>query len=374
MAKITLKNITKKFGKVTALKDVSLEIQDGEFFVVFGPAGAGKTTLLNIIAGISDPDSGEIYYDQEAMNFIEPQVRNASMVFENYALYPQKNVYENIASPLRSKLHKETEESIDKKVRDVAATVGLTDYLDRKPVNLSNGQRQRVALARALVRDARVFLLDEPIAHLDAKLRNAMRKELKLIQDKFNTTTVYVTHDFNEAMSLGDRIAVIRDGEIIQVGTNLEVYFTPKDEFVSKLFGDCEINIIPAEINVIDGNKKICIDWSNINVPVPVDLTQNFKDGQKVDLGCRTNAILYSTTPKEGYSKGKIYTVEPLGNKTELVVSINDQLIRFIVSVNERFNLDDDIYLSINPDNIIFFDSESKEYIGTHNANKLVEV
>ena len=127
MAKITLKNITKKFGKVTALKDVSLEIQDGEFFVVFGPAGAGKTTLLNIIAGISDPDSGEIYYDQEAMNFIEPQVRNASMVFENYALYPQKNVYENIASPLRSKLHKETEESIDKKVRDVGATVGLTD-------------------------------------------------------------------------------------------------------------------------------------------------------------------------------------------------------------------------------------------------------
>lgn len=366
MAKITLEHITKTFGKKTALSDVSLTVEDGEFLVLFGPAGAGKTTLLNMIAGIADPDKGNIWFDETPMNFVEPRSRNVSMVFENYALYPQMTVYDNIASPLRSRMHKKEESEIQKEVERVAKITGMEDYLNRKPSQLSNGQRQRVALCRALVRDPNVFLLDEPIAHLDAKLRNAMRKELKLMQKNFACTTIYVTHDFAEAMSLGDRIAVIRDGEIIQVGTNEEVYYRPSEEFVAKLFGECEINMIPAQIEERGGEKWVVTQWGNVEFRVPEDVVKLLGEVQEVDLGCRTMAIEFSREEKEGFMKGSVYSVEPLGNKTELIVSIDENLIRFIIPVEEKFQLDEELYIGLCPEHIIFFDRNTQKLLAGH--------
>ena len=374
MARITIKNITKKFGEKTALNNVSLTVEDGEFLVLFGPAGAGKTTLLNMIAGIDDPDEGCVWFNEKAMNYIESRNRNVSMVFENYALYPQMSVYDNIASPLRSKMHKKTEEEIKKQVDRVARITGMENYLERKPSQLSNGQRQRVALSRALVREPNVFLLDEPIAHLDAKLRNAMRKELKLMQKNLACTSIYVTHDFTEAMSLSDRIAVLCEGEIVQVGTNVEVYYTPINEFVAKMFGECEINLIPATIQVGTDGWVAVTEWSGEGIPIPRDVESKLQVGQEVDLGIRTPGIIYSRVPAKGLKEGFVYSIEPLGNKTELIVQINENIIRFIIPVNEKFDIDEKIYLGLDPTNIIFFDKATEKYIGRHNAEELLEV
>ena len=248
MARIQLENVTKRFGKVTALDGVSLDIKDKEFFVLFGPAGAGKTTILNCIAGIQLPEEGVVKFDGEVVNLVDAAHRDTAMVFENYALYPQMTVYDNMASPLRSKLYKKDEEFIKKKVHEVAEMMKMENLLERLPSQLSNGQKQRVAMGRALVRSPRVYLMDEPLAHLDAKLRNSMRTELKSIQANFGTTSIYVTHDFMEAMSLGDRIAIVNKGKIVQIGTSDEIYYMPCNEFVAQLMGDPEINIVGGKL------------------------------------------------------------------------------------------------------------------------------
>jgi multiple sugar transport system ATP-binding protein len=374
MAKIRLENITKIYGEKTALDNVSLTVEDGEFFVLFGPAGAGKTTLLNMIAGIDDPNAGSIWFDDRPMNFIEPKNRNVSMVFENYALYPQMSVYENIASPMRSRMHRASDDEIREKVMRVAKMTGMEDYLERRPAQLSNGQRQRVALSRALVRDPNVFLLDEPIAHLDAKLRNAMRKELKLMQKVLNCTSIYVTHDFTEAMSLGDRIGVLCEGKIVQVGTNAEVYYCPINEFVAKLFGDCEINIIPATVEEAEGKKVGVIGGGRVRFPIPDDVAEKLNDVTQIDLGCRTPAFYYSRTPKTDYLEASVYSIEPLGNKTELIAKLGDSLLRFIIPVSEKFRLDETVYIGLNPENIIYFDQKTQRYLACHNEKALLEV
>ena len=271
MARIQLENVTKKFGKVTALDGVTLDIKDKEFFVLFGPAGAGKTTILNCIAGIQLPEEGVVKFDGEIVNLVDAAHRDTAMVFENYALYPQMTVYDNMASPLRSKLYKKDEEYIKEKIQSVAEMMKMDYLLERLPSQLSNGQKQRVAMGRALVRSPRVYLMDEPLAHLDAKLRNSMRTELKDIQANFGTTSVYVTHDFMEAMSLGDRIAIINEGKVVQVGTGDEIYYMPCNEFVSQLMGDPEINLIPATIEK-DGDKlKAVMECLGTTYVLPAD-------------------------------------------------------------------------------------------------------
>ena len=252
MAKIELIGVTKRFGKTTALNNVNLEVHDKEFFVLFGPAGAGKTTLLNNIAGIQIPEEGMVKIGGKIVNQVDPAERNVAMVFENYALYPHMTVYDNIASPLRSPRDKKDEAAIKEAVNRVAALMRIDMLLERLPSQLSNGQRQRVALGRALVREPNVFLMDEPLAHLDAKLRNHMRGELKEMQTAFATTTIYVTHDFMEAMSLGDRIAIINEGKIVQLGTSDEIYYMPCNEFVAQLMGDPEINLLPCKLIKVD--------------------------------------------------------------------------------------------------------------------------
>jgi multiple sugar transport system ATP-binding protein len=244
MAGVEIRHLSKRFGALHAVDDVNLAIREGEFLVLLGPSGCGKTTLLRMIAGLEQPTAGEIHIGGERMDDAPPRARGIAMVFQSYALYPHRNVARNISFPLEAAGQSRT--VIDQKVRWAAEMFGITPYLDRYPRQLSGGERQRVALCRALVRDPKVFLLDEPLANLDAKLRNTARDELKRFQRQIKTTTVYVTHDQVEAMGLGDRIAVMDQGKVRQVGTPQEVYEMPVDTFVATFVGQPPMNLLLA--------------------------------------------------------------------------------------------------------------------------------
>ena len=312
MSRIQLENVTKKFGKVTALDGVSLDI--------------------------------------------------------NYALYPQMTVYDNMASPLRSKLYKRDEEYIKKKITEVAEMMKMDYLLERLPSQLSNGQKQRVAMGRALVRSPRVYLMDEPLAHLDAKLRNSMRTELKEIQANFGTTSVYVTHDFMEAMSLGDRIAIINEGKVVQVGTGDEIYYMPCNEFVAELMGDPEINIITGAIKKADDTYKFTLEANGkeYDLPHEDDLYAKLDELglDRVDIGMRPQNLTYSFEPKEGYMKCSVYSYESIGNKAVIVADVEDGLqLRMIAPNGLTVKIDQDIYVDMKLDHAMFFDAETQEYL-----------
>jgi multiple sugar transport system ATP-binding protein len=248
MAEIVLDGVTKVFDDgYEAVKDLNLDIADGEFMILVGPSGCGKSTALRMIAGLEDISSGELKIDDEVMNDRSPKDRDIAMVFQNYALYPHMTVRENMGFALT--LAKVDKAEVDQKVEDAARTLDLTDHLDRKPVNLSGGQRQRVAMGRAIVRDPKVFLMDEPLSNLDAKLRVQMRTEVARLQSDLGTTMIYVTHDQTEAMTLGDRVAVMRSGLLQQVGSPEELYERPKNLFVAGFIGSPAMNFMPAEIS-----------------------------------------------------------------------------------------------------------------------------
>lgn len=371
MARIQLENITKKFGKVTALDGISLDIKDKEFFVLFGPAGAGKTTILNCIAGIQLPEEGMIKFDGKTVNLVDAAHRDTAMVFENYALYPQMTVYDNMASPLRSKLYKKDEEYIKKKVHEVAAMMKMENLLDRLPSQLSNGQKQRVAMGRALVRSPRVYLMDEPLAHLDAKLRNAMRTELKDIQANFGTTSIYVTHDFMEAMSLGDRIAIVNEGKIVQVGTSDEIYYMPCNEFVSQLMGDPEINIIAGKLAKTSGGYSFTFNdiEKTYELPEDKDLFAKLEETGLTDIevGIRSQNVKYSFEPKDGYIKCSVYSYESIGNKSVIITECGALQLRMIAPNGLSVKIDQDIYVDLEMNRSMFFHAETKQYISRYN-------
>lgn len=365
MAKIELCNITKRYGKNTALDNVSLCIENNEFFVLFGPAGAGKTTLLKTIAGVEFPQEGLVKIGEKIMNHVEPMHRNVSMVFENYALYPHLSVYDNIASPMRSKLYKKDEAFIQESVARVTKMMKIDHLYERKPSQLSNGQRQRVALGRCLVREPNVFLMDEPLAHLDAKLRHFMRGELKEMQSSFNTTTIYVTHDYMEAMSLADRIAVLNHGKIEQLGSAQELYFTPCNEFVATLFGEPEINLF--EGTPVNENGNLFFNALSQSVPLPVApdaakiLVAN--NAASCDIGLRGNDISFRFEPAPGWIAGTVYANEPIGNKVIMTVDVNGTRIRLVAPNDTRVALDQPVYLQFDMEQAIFFDAQAKTYI-----------
>lgn len=371
MSRIQLENVTKKFGSVTALKNVSLDIKDKEFFVLFGPAGAGKTTILNCIAGIQLPEDGVVKFDGEIVNLVDAAHRDTAMVFENYALYPQMTVYDNMASPLRSKLYKKDEDYIKTKIQEVAAMMKMENLLERLPSQLSNGQKQRVAMGRALVRSPRVYLMDEPLAHLDAKLRNAMRTELKEIQANFGTTSIYVTHDFMEAMSLGDRIAIINEGEVIQIGTGDEIYYMPCNEFVAQLMGDPEINLISGTLTKSGDGYNFTMEAAQKTYELPKEKELFAKLDElglgKVDIGMRPQNILYSFEPKEGYIKCSVYSYESIGNKSVIVAETSGLQLRMIAPNGLSVKIDQDIYVDMQLDHAMFFDAGTKGYLTRYN-------
>ncbi len=364
MARIQLEGVTRRYDRVTALNRLSLDVKDNEFFVLFGPAGAGKSTTLKCIAGIEFPQEGLVRIDGKIVNLIEASDRNVSMVFENYALYPHMSVYDNIAFPLRSRLYKKSEADIKDAIDKVAKLMRIDMLYHRKPSQLSNGQRQRVAIGRCLVRTPNVFLMDEPLAHLDAKLKHTMRSELKEMQSAFNTTTIYVTHDYLEAMSLADRIAVLDHGEIRQLGTAREMYQTPANEFVAKLFGEPEINILPAEY-LMDESKGYILMFDDARFPLSEDVAQALSAAPSADLniGIRGHDIAFSFERQEGWIRGSVYANEPIGNKVIMSVSVGGTLLRLVAPNDTMAELDSPVYVKLNHDNFLYFDRANERFI-----------
>ncbi|OPX06733.1 ABC transporter ATP-binding protein [Mycobacterium sp. AT1] len=327
MATVSLNGLSKSYGKTQAVRDLSVDVADGEFFVILGPSGAGKTTTLKSIAGLVDVDGGSVTIGGNDVTLVEPYHRNVAMAFESYALYPQKTVSENLASPLKSgRTGKYTDAQQKERIDQVTTTLGINHLLKRFPRELSNGQRQRVALGRVLVRPADVYLLDEPLSHLDAKLRAAMRAELKQLGAMSKTTTVYVTHDYQEALALGDRIAVLREGSLVQIGTPEEIWRSPADTFVARALGQPEINLFDGEVE--DGRMRLGGGAFDVPVPAGVDV----RGGDRVRVGLRPCDIHVVAGPSQDGSAprltGTVTLAERLGRNIELTVDMSgEQLI-----------------------------------------------
>ena len=367
MARIQLEGVTRRYDRTTAINKLSLDVKDNEFFVLFGPAGAGKTTTLKCIAGSEFPQEGLVKIDGKIVNLVEPSDRNVSMVFENYALYPHLSVYDNLAFPLRSQLYRKSEAEIKAAIDKIAKLMRIDMLYERKPSQLSNGQRQRVAIGRCLVRTPNVFLMDEPLAHLDAKLKHTMRTELKEMQSAFNTTTIYVTHDYMEAMSLADRIAVLDKGEIRQLGTAKEMYYTPASEFVAKLFGEPEINILPGSYSVEDGQGWVSLP-DGVRYPVPADVATALAGApsRELDVGLRGNDIAFSFEKADGWIPGTVYANEPIGNKVIMTVSVAGNHLRLVAPNDTQARMDSTVYIQPNYNNALYFDRASEKFITRH--------
>jgi multiple sugar transport system ATP-binding protein len=340
--KLTFDNCSKRFltlrGAVQALQELTLCIEDGEFFVLLGPSGCGKSTLLNLAAGLEKPSSGEIRFGDRLVAaprqriFVTPRDRNVAMVFQSYALYPHLSVYENIAFPLR--IGKEQKATIDQEVRNVADLLGIANLLDRKPGELSGGQRQRVAIARALVRRPDVFLLDEPLSNLDAQLRTSTRTELKRLQKELRITTLYVTHDQTEAMTLGDRIALLRQGQLVQVGTPDDLYERPQTPFAATFVGSPPMNLIPATWSEQAGQVRVTFNHSSY--PLPPDLAEDLRriGTREVFLGIRPEHVHFAPANESQTIAGSVSAIEPLGRETLFHVSATS--FKLLVLSSER--------------------------------------
>ena len=323
MARVVLKDLCKNFGSHQAVKSVNLTIEDGELVVFVGPSGCGKTTALRMIAGLEDVSSGEIWIGDKTVTRLEPKDRNVAMVFQNYALYPHKTVYNNLAFGLE--MRRESPEEIKRRVIWASGILGLEELLERKPKQLSGGQMQRVALGRALVRKPDVFLLDEPLSNLDAKLRVRMREEIATLHAKVGVSMVYVTHDQVEAMTLGDRIVVMRDGVVQQVGTPLELYDKPTNMFVGGFIGSPEMNTIQGCIEngaFVGGGLKMPLDT------FPFDLTAN--DGDAVVLGIRAEHMRIADE-NEADAVYSIRVIEQLGSHTLVAAELNGVTLRVLM-------------------------------------------
>ncbi|MFZ7104211.1 MAG: ABC transporter ATP-binding protein [Peptococcaceae bacterium] len=286
MAEVILQGVTKSFGQTTAVANIDLKINDGEFLVLVGPSGCGKSTTLRMVAGLEKPTTGEIYIDNKKVTYLEPKDRDIAMVFQNYALYPHKNVFNNMAFGLH--LRKFPKDEIKKRVDEAARLLGMSDYLERFPKQLSGGQRQRVALGRAIVRHPKVFLMDEPLSNLDAKLRVQTRAELIKLHQRLKTTTIYVTHDQTEAMTMGSRIVVMKDGIVQQFGISQEIYERPQNIFVAGFIGSPPMNFINGSIEV-DHNKTFLRN-SSINLKL-TGSPLTMESGKKVVLGIRPESL-----------------------------------------------------------------------------------
>ena len=323
MAEVELRNVTKIFGKdVIAVKDVSFKVHEGEFVVILGPSGCGKTTTLRLIAGLETVTSGEIYIDGKLVNDVPPKDRDIAMVFQNYALYPHMSVFDNMAFGL--KMRKVPKDEIKKRVLEAAEILGIKNLLNRKPRELSGGQRQRVAVGRAIVRHPKVFLFDEPLSNLDAKMRVRMRAELAALHKRIHATSIYVTHDQVEAMTLGDRIVLLNDGEIQQIADPLTLYHKPVNKFVAGFIGSPPMNFFDGEIK-IDGEQVTFVN-SFMKVPVKTDIRNALHHGQKVTLGIRPEDIYHKPVRGEEHEvfSATVEFQETLGNEVLVYYRVDD--------------------------------------------------
>ena len=355
MAKLCLKNIYKSFEsekvKKQVLSDINLEIEDKSFCILLGPSGCGKSTLLRLIAGLEQPDSGEIFIDDKKVNDIHPKDRDIAFVFQSYALYPHLTVYENMAFPL--KIRNEDKKTIEKKVKEAASILGLEELLKRKPKELSGGQRQRVALGRAIVRNAKIFLMDEPLSNLDAKLRANMRVEIKKLHQKLNTTFIYVTHDQTEALTMGDTIVILNEGKIFQKDTPENIFKNPKNTFVASFSGTYPMNLIEGD--VVENKIKT----KDIEFLIPNNYTDKLKDKTKVIIGIRPENIRLD---KKENDIEKTFNIDFVENTGAIkVVYFKENNIKAVINSKETIEGEKMFFFS--PNDIMFFDIQTKELI-----------
>ena len=328
MAKIELKNLSKTYNKkIEALHDINFTIEDGQFFVLLGPSGAGKTTTLRCIAGLEKIDNGSILFNDESVTEDQPASRDVCFVFQQYSLYPHYSVYENLAFPLRSPMRKLPEEEIKTKVESIASMLKISNKLNNKATQLSGGEMQRVAIGRALVREPNLYLMDEPLSSLDAKLRESLRVELKNIQTNLNSTILYVTHDQAEATTLADKIGVLKEGHLVQIGTPEEIYENPNSIYVSQRLGSPKINILPGKL------------FGMNDVPT---------------FGIRPENITLGT----GNYSSKIISIENLGSETVVALNFKDQEILVSIQGNYKSSINETINFDMNNEKVLRFDQE----------------
>jgi len=351
MASVSFKDIKKSFGKVEILHGISFDINDSEFVVLVGPSGCGKSTLLRMLAGLEEITGGELSIDQRVVNDIEAKERDIAMVFQSYALYPHMTVRDNMGFSLR--LRNASRSLIEERVNHAAQILNLDTLLHRYPRELSGGQRQRVAMGRAIVRDPKVFLFDEPLSNLDAKLRVAMRAEIKALHQRLKTTTVYVTHDQIEAMTMADRIVVMNEGRIEQIGTPLELYDQPCNLFVAQFIGSPAMNIMSGTLHL---NEQQCYVQTQ-GQRWPLAGRPNGKDGQVVNYGIRPGDI--ELAQDSAGIPAKVVVVEPTGAETELLLQVGDAQLILVMHGRTNVKPDDIVHLRINGSKAHVFDGNS---------------
>lgn len=351
MAEIRFEKIRKQFGDVTVIGAIDLSIKDGEFFTFVGPSGCGKSTILNMIAGLEPVSEGKIYFDGAVVNDLSPGERDVAMVFQSYALYPHMTVYENIAFPL--KMRKLQHKVIAEEVRRVADLLGLSEFLERRPRELSGGQRQRVALGRAIIRKPKVFLMDEPLSNLDARLRVEMRVGLKRLHQELKITTVYVTHDQGEAMSLSDRIAVLHEGAVQQCGTPLEIYLKPSNIFVAGFIGSPPMNFIPASVRKVDPLEIHC------NGIILSPVVERLPEKERVIVGVRPEDIVITTQESSAAIPVTASVIEPAGSLNWVDCDWNDQHVKGYSRLNENIKPGDRAFMQFPIEKIMIFDEAS---------------
>jgi len=360
VAKVTLQNVSKNFGQVKAVCNFSLEVEDREFLVLLGPSGCGKSTTLRMIAGLEELTEGDIFIGNELVNDLPPRDRKIAMVFQDYALYPHMTVYQNMAFGLKLAKHPKAE--IDQRVREAAEILGIQELLARKPRELSGGQRQRVAVGRAIVRKPSVFLFDEPLSNLDAKLRGQMRVELSKLHHTLRTTIVYVTHDQVEAMTMGTKIVVMKDGFIQQVGEPMEIYRYPVNRFVGGFIGSPGMNFVPARIAA--GEAGLRLDAGSFELPIPPEKNTFLESrvGQDLILGLRPEHIEDRAFAEKGVFSGvitaKVEVVETLGAEVQLDVTTGEQTLVARVDPRTRARRQESIELAVEMDKIHIFEQE----------------
>jgi multiple sugar transport system ATP-binding protein len=363
MGQVVLKDINKFYDSVHAVKDVNLQIRDKEFVVFVGPSGCGKTTTLRMIAGLEAISSGHISIDGQVINDLAPMDRDIAMVFQNYALYPHMSVFDNMAFGL--KMRKFDRREIAQRVKEAADILGIQDYLKRKPRQLSGGQRQRVALGRAIVRHPRVFLFDEPLSNLDAKLRVQMRVELKKLHLRLGTTAVYVTHDQVEAMTLGDRVVVMKDGVVQQVGEPLDLYNQPANRFVAGFIGSPAMNF--ATVTMVDGNGRLTARNAGLEIEVPSGDAERLRPhvGRQLTMGVRPEDLHVAgdADPAGLTFPSKVEVVEQLGSEILLDVRVGDGTMVAAVDPTTRAKVQESLRLAVNPKRLHFFDATTEAAI-----------
>jgi multiple sugar transport system ATP-binding protein len=363
MARVLMRSLNKKYDEVHAVIDVNLEIHDQEFVVLVGPSGCGKTTTLRMVAGLESITSGNISIDEKVVNALAPMDRDIAMVFQNYALYPHMSVYDNMAFGL--KMRKFDKPEIARRVKEAAEILGIQELLRRKPRQLSGGQRQRVALGRAIVRHPQVFLFDEPLSNLDAKLRVQMRVELKKLHERLGTTAIYVTHDQVEAMTLGDRVVVMRDGRVQQVGDPMELYSSPANRFVAGFLGSPAMNF--AGVRIAAQNGGLWAEREGIRIKIPQPIVPRLGDyaGKEVTFGVRPEDmhIAGEGDPSDLSFDAAVEVVERLGSEILLDVAVGSATMVASVAPTATAKVHEKLRLAVNPERLHFFDNQTEAAI-----------